>query len=109
VAEDKTVEEIYLYAANGQTAGYEPHVVAHQTAAQAKDWAWDKKLRVYEIVPEDPQQMFGTQGNRTYYFVRGRGAKGKVRYFSVSRNSYYFNKHPFFSKRSERHLLIPDA
>jgi hypothetical protein len=99
----------YYYTANGQTAGYEPHVEAGKTAAEIKDWAWEHDVRVYECVPDDPQQMFGRGGCRTLYFVRGMGAKGNVRYIPVSRNSYYFNKHPFYSKSSERNLLIPDA
>ena len=108
MAEDKTTEEIYLYTANGQTAGYVPYVKAHKTSTELKEWAWEHDLRVYECVPDDPQQMFGKDGNRTLYFVRGR-VNGKARYIGVGRECYYFNKHPYYAKPAERHLLIPDA
>jgi hypothetical protein len=37
--------------------------------------------------------------------------KGEERgaYIAVGRDSYYFNKHPFYAKPADRHLLIPDA
>ena len=33
-AEDETTPEIYLYTANGQTPGYEPHVTACKTSTE---------------------------------------------------------------------------
>jgi hypothetical protein len=107
-AEDETTPEIYLYTANGQTPGYEPHVTVGKTSTEIMKWAWKNDLRVYECVPDDPQQMFGRTGNQTLYRVRGR-VKGEARYIVVGRDSYYFNKHPFYAKPADRHLLIPDA
>jgi hypothetical protein len=34
MAEDEGAPEIYLYTANGQTPGYEPHVTACKTSTE---------------------------------------------------------------------------
>jgi hypothetical protein len=72
MAEDEGAPEIYLYTANGQTPGYEPHVTVGKTSTEIMKWAWKNDLRVYECVPDDPQKMFGRTGNQTLYRMRGR-------------------------------------